>query len=84
MSLANIDKFKNAATSDPKTFQAEFEKEKANLKGNFASEKDRSYQALINMGNRRGFQFTKEELGQAAANTELSDADLELIAGGTT
>ena len=82
MSQADIQKFKTEISSDTKGFQTQLEKEINGLKGNFPTQKDRTFQALINLGSRRGYHFTKEELTKAAADTELSDADLELVAGG--
>ena len=83
MSQDDIQRFKKDVTADPKAFQSEFEKELGSLKGqNFANDKDRNFQAIINIGGRKGYNFTKDELNKAAADSELSDADLELVAGG--
>jgi len=85
MSQDDIQKFKKDVSANPKTFQSEFEKELGSLKGqNFASDKDRNFQAIINIGGRKGFNFTKDELSKAAADSELSDADLDLVAGGSS
>ena len=85
MSQDDIQRFKKDVSTNPKAFQSEYEKELGSLKGqNFASEKDRNFQAVINIGGRKGYKFTKDELGKAAADSELTDADLDLVAGGSS
>lgn len=71
MSQQAFSDFRAMANSNPAIAQACIEAVKAG-----------GQRAVINVGRKHGFEFTEDEAVDAISHSELSDAELELVAGG--
>jgi len=79
MSVEDVQKFRSAV-SRQQDFQRSLQAEIAKARG--GNMKDRTITALIALGSAQGYSFTADDLQQVATNSELTDAELEHIAGG--
>ena len=82
MATEDVKKFREFAAGDAKAFQDELDAELETIDDSNDGGQNRNFQALINVGARHGYHFTVDDLKAVAADTELSDAELEHIAGG--
>ncbi|MGE0448760.1 MAG: Nif11-like leader peptide family RiPP precursor [Vicinamibacterales bacterium] len=79
MSVEDVQKFRSAVSAQP-DFQQKLQAQIAAEPG--TDMKERTAAALVALGAAQGFSFTTAELKDAAASVELSDTELEHIAGG--
>ena len=81
MSIENIVKFREVINNDEslrKEFQTALEKSSEATKEGEASD----FSPVIELAEKRGFTFTRSELSDYLEDIELSEEELEMVAGG--